>query len=210
MFIALEGIDGSGKTTQLALLHKYLEHENIDSVMTSEPTDGIIGKMIKHIIRKEKQFNVAALQLLFTADRSYHVDRFIKKWDSEGKLVLCDRYIFSTLAFGGASGLDKQWLFEINKNFPMPDITIVLDIPPRLAMARIHSRMNEYIENAKFIGKNAEKAKVTQYEKLGFLAKVRLEYKELKSEYSNYFIINGSANPSIVHKKVVSIINDNI
>ncbi|MEM0149949.1 MAG: dTMP kinase [Candidatus Micrarchaeaceae archaeon] len=210
MFIAFEGIDGSGKTTQIALLHKYLEHENIDNVMTSEPTEGPIGRMIKHIIRKEKQFDVAALQLLFTADRSYHVEHFIRKWDMEGKLILCDRYIFSTLAFGGASGLDKPWLFEINKNFPMPDITIVLDISPRLAMERVHSRMKEYLENAKLIGKNHDKTKVTLYEKIGFLAKVRMEYKKMKSEYDNYFIISGSMSPSAIHKNIVSIINENI
>ncbi|MGC8652206.1 MAG: dTMP kinase [Candidatus Micrarchaeia archaeon] len=210
MLIALEGIDGSSKTTQTRLLHKYLDKEGIDNVATSEPTDGAIGKLIKSIVGKDKPFDVTTLQLLFTADRAYHVRYFIKEWDSAGKFVLCDRYLFSTVAYGSAAGLSKQWLLKINEQFPMPDLTIVLDVSPRLAMERIHSRMKSYIDNTKLIGQGADKAKVSMYEKLGFLSKVRLEYKNMASEYHNYFIVDSSASQNAVHKKIVSIMESNI
>ncbi len=209
MFIAFEGIDGSGKTTQIQLLHRYLQRENIDSVVTSEPTDGIIGKLIKKMLR-EKEFDAMAMQLLFVADRSYHVDHYIKKWDSEGRMILCDRYLFSTLAFGAASGIDRDWLLDINRMFPMPDITVVLDVPPRLAIKRIHSRMSEYIKHAKFVNAQSSKAKTTLYEKLGFLAKVRLEYLKMSKEFDNYFVVNGTGNEGAISKKIISIINENI
>ncbi len=210
MLIAFEGIDGSSKTTQIRLLHEYLDKESIDNVVTSEPTEGATGKLIRRILKKGKPFDVTAMQLLFTADRAYHVNYFIKEWDSAGKFVLCDRYIFSTLAYGSASGLNRQWLYKINEQFPLPDMTIVLDISPRLAMKRIHSRMEEYIKNPQLIGSDTRKSKVSLYEKLGFLSKIRLIYKDMASEYRNYFIVDSSASQGEVHDRIVSIIESNI
>ncbi len=187
MFISFEGIDGSGKTTQAKLLYEHMRRQG-KCILTREPTQGDIGNFIKKLIRRKK-INPMAVQLLFAADRSFHVENLIKPKLKEGYTVITDRYFFSTVAYGKASGLDEEWLKEVNGNFIKPDITLVFDISPSTAMKRIASR-----------------AKGTAYfERLKFLQSTRSAYRKLAREYG-CSIIDGSRDIDTIKDEVLSII----
>ncbi|MEK7591206.1 MAG: dTMP kinase [Patescibacteria group bacterium] len=126
-FIVFEGPDGSGTSTHSKLLAESLKQEGKDVFLTAEPTNGPIGLGIRELL-KVGGINGTALQLLFSADRADHQDA-IREALASGKIVICDRYIPSTLAYGSALGLDVAWLKELNKKFIQPVKTIVL-LPP--------------------------------------------------------------------------------
>ena len=126
-FIVFEGPDGAGTTLHSRLLVKRLENEGHKVLLTAEPTDGPIGKFIREKLKKPVGANsytslpANALQLLFTADRAWHLATVIEPALKDGKIVICDRYIPSTLIYGEALGLPIQWLKDLNKNFIQPD-----------------------------------------------------------------------------------------
>lgn len=128
LFIVFEGPDGAGTTTHCKLLAETLRMEGRDVLLTAEPTDGPIGLGIRQLL-KEGGVNGAALQILFTADRADHVEK-IEQALKKGHVVICDRYIPSTVAYGSALGLDVRWLKEMNEPFRKPDLTLLL-LPPR-------------------------------------------------------------------------------
>ncbi|HDI74614.1 MAG TPA: dTMP kinase [Thermoprotei archaeon] len=185
-FIAFEGIDGAGLTTQAILLERYLRERGFNVILTKEPTDGLLGGLIKAALRGEWKTDPATIQLLFAADRSHHVRHHILPALEEGKIVICDRYVLSSLAYGSVD-LDYRWLYEINKVFPVPDITIILDLSPQIALSRIaRSRFSyELFENS---------------HKLNL---VRKNYLKLAGEYGNSVIIDASKSIDDVHSEVV-------
>jgi len=136
--ICIEGLDKSGKTTQSHLLVKALNSRGFNAVYTSEPSSGEIGKFIeRYVLRRSWRIPVSVEALLFAADRIDHVEREIKPMLNEGKIVVSDRYIYSSLAYQGAAGLDINWIMEINKMAPKPDLAIYLDVPVEVVMRRI-------------------------------------------------------------------------
>ena len=124
-FIVLEGPDGSGTTTHAALLAKNLQKNGIDTLLTAEPTNGPIGVFIRQELQKGA-LPPSALQLLFTADRAWHVDTVLQQALEAGKTVISDRYSLSTLIYGSALGLFRDWLENMNKYFIQPDVQIIL------------------------------------------------------------------------------------
>lgn len=152
MFIVLEGIDGCGKTTQAALLAEWLTIQGYNVHLTAEPSEGKIGKFIREEILSGKQkTEPETLALLFTADRYEHLVSEIMPALSEGKIVVCERYYYSTIAYQAAQGVDKTWLFEINKFAAKPNLVIFLDINPKKALSR--KQGGEIFENQKFLEK---------------------------------------------------------
>ncbi|MBS7640817.1 MAG: dTMP kinase [Candidatus Bathyarchaeia archaeon] len=147
--ICIEGLDKSGKTTQSRLLVENLRGLGFDALYTSEPSDGEIGRFIeRYILRRNRRIPIPAEALLFAADRVDHVEREIKPLLDEGKIVISDRYIYSSLAYQGASGLDLQWIMEINRMVPRPDLAIYLDVPVEVVMKRIQmGRRRTVMEN---------------------------------------------------------------
>lgn len=147
--ICMEGLDKSGKTTQSRLLVENLRDMGFDALYTSEPSDGEIGRFIeRYILRRNRRIPIPAEALLFAADRVDHVEREIKPLLDEGKIVISDRYIYSSLAYQGAAGLDLQWIMEINKMVPRPDLAIYLDVPVEVVMKRIQmGRRRTVMEN---------------------------------------------------------------
>lgn len=136
-FIVLEGIDGSGTTTLLKNLYSALTEINTEVYGTCEPTDGPIGRQIRSILRKEYNVDPLSLAQLFCTDRREHV-REIKNQLKSG-MVLCDRYLFSSLAYQSLDcGWDKIW--EWNQEFPLPEKLIFLDLPAETAQKRMHHR----------------------------------------------------------------------
>ena len=148
MFIVLEGIDGCGKTTQARLLYEWLRDEKYNVLLTAEPTDNRIGQFIKEILSSEEILNPETLSLLFTADRHEHIKQEIEPALKENKIVISERYYYSTIAYQAAQGVDKEWLKEIN-SFAMkmkPDLTIFLDIKPELATPKIREKDKKFRE----------------------------------------------------------------
>lgn len=125
-FIVLEGPDGSGTTTHAKLLAESLTKRGHEVVVTAEPTDQPIGKFIRTELKKTGVPSPASLQLLFCADRAQHVEQLILPALKEGKTVICDRYIPSTIIYGAALGLDAAWLMQVNAHFPKADVMFFL------------------------------------------------------------------------------------
>lgn len=151
LLIAFEGIDGSGKSTQLALLKEYLEEKGYSVVATKEPTDGPWGRQIKElpfIGQAEVKRHPPGKELeLFTQDRGDHVERVIGPALKEGKIVLTDRYYFSTMAYQGALGIDPNEIEEMNEAFaPRPDLVLLLVCPPKVALARIRKNRKKGLD----------------------------------------------------------------
>ena len=151
LFVVFEGIDGAGLSTHSHLLYEYLLGRGYSAVLTKEPTDGLIGGLIRACLRGEWRTDPLTLQLLFVADRSHHVNNLILPALRQGKIVISDRYMFSSIAYGTVSYGDYEWLKLINSRFPVPDVTFVLDVPVEVALQRIRrTRFGfELFENAR-------------------------------------------------------------
>jgi dTMP kinase len=138
VFICVEGLDASGKTTQSKLLVKSLKKKGFDVIYTTEPSKGRIGRLIRrHVLLGENRLSVILEALLFSADRIDHLEREVMPALKEKKIVVSDRYLYSSLAYQGATGLDLKWIEEINKWTVKPDLTIYLDIPPEAVLQRL-------------------------------------------------------------------------
>jgi len=165
LFATLEGIDGSGKTTVVAMVAEGLEASGVPVVRTTEPTKTWRGDAVKWAI--ERDVDPLSETFLFLADREAH-GRRIRAWLDAGKLVLSDRYADSTYAYQGARLAGRKpdpvaWLREISHPFVVtPHVTYFLSIPPKEALARIRDR-----------------AKKVRFEELSFLAAVDANYRQL-------------------------------
>ncbi|MDD5055258.1 MAG: dTMP kinase [Candidatus Peribacteraceae bacterium] len=139
-FIVLEGPDGSGTSTHSGLLADSLKAAGRDVLLTAEPTDSPIGLFIREQLKKKAISSGSALQLLFCADRAWHIENVIKPALEAGKTVVCDRYVISTLVYGEALGLDPEWLLRVNTPFIEPDV-LLLALPTfEICMQRIGKR----------------------------------------------------------------------
>ncbi len=144
LFIVFEGIDGTGKSTQLHLLAEKLRGLGYAVVATREPTDGPYGQKIRELfvdrdaVSREKELE------LFIADREQHVKEVITPALADGCVVICDRYYLSTVAYQGANGMDPEQILKKNENFPIPDLAIILEIEPAHGIHRIQKQRNEH------------------------------------------------------------------
>ena len=136
LFIAFEGLDGSGSSTQVDLLTDRLKDIGLFVCATKEPTNNLIGGLIRAALTKSWKPSSECFQLLCTADRTHHLQREILPLLEKGSVVISDRYLFSTIAFGSLD-LDKNWLFDINKNFILPDATFFIRVLPKICIKRI-------------------------------------------------------------------------
>ena len=137
-FICIEGVDGSGKTTQAKMLVRNLRGKDYDAVYTTEPSTGKIGALIRgFVLSRKNRVPIALEALLFAADRVDHVQTEVEPLLKQGKIVVCDRYLFSSLAYQGAAGLDLLWMDCINKFALKPDLTLFLDVSPDVAISRL-------------------------------------------------------------------------
>ena len=138
LFICVEGLDGCGKTTQTKLLVRKLRKIGWDAVYTAEPSRGKIGKFIqKYCLHGEKRTFPIVEALLFAADRFEHVEREVIPALNEGKIVVSDRYVYSSLAYQGATGLDLKWIEMINEHAIRPDLAIFVDVEPEAVIKRL-------------------------------------------------------------------------
>ena len=183
LFVTFEGADGCGKTTQINLLDKYLTEKNYKTVVTLEPGGSDIGKNLRQILLHHKGFvsNTAEL-LLYLADRAQHIEEIVNKNVKEGKIVLCDRCIDSTVAYQGyarGGNIERiNLLNEIATGGKKPDITFVLDVDSEIAQKRL----------------KGEKDRLEK-EGMEFHKKVRFGYLELAKKYPDRIKVINSNKP---------------
>jgi dTMP kinase len=138
--VAIDGIDGSGKTTQAGLLAKFCEENRLSFVLSKEPTDGKYGRQIKDSALRGRLSVEEEIEIL-DKDRREHVEKVIAPARLAERIVILDRYYFSTAAYQGAHGADAEWILQENERFaPQPDLLIVLDVSPEIGLLRIAER----------------------------------------------------------------------
>jgi dTMP kinase len=134
--IAFEGLDQSGKQTQAELLRDHLKAEGRKARLVSFPDYGTsIGEEIARALQGEREYEPDVMQLLYIANR-YERRPDLVRWLDGGLVLVCDRYVASSIAYGEAQGLDSAWLSELQKFLPPPLLTILLDIAPETAVSR--------------------------------------------------------------------------
>lgn len=143
MLIAFEGIDGTGKSTHLPLLAQFLRDKKCEVVETREPTEGPYGQQIRALYRNRAQATLDQELELFLQDRRQHVRECIEPALQAGKIVLTDRYYFSTAAYQGAAGGDPAKIFALNSFAPEPDLVVLLTQTPEQSIARIRGRRGD-------------------------------------------------------------------
>jgi len=164
-FIAFEGIDGSGKSTQVKRVSKRLEKSGIDIYPTVEPTDGPVGKLIRQMLSGEVKTDQRTIASLFAADRTDHLvneTNGIRQKVNQGKIVLCDRYYFSSYAYH-AQYIDMEWVIHtnsLNADILRPDLTIFIDVDPEKCFERIKEGRSNF----------------EMYEKIDIMKSVRANY----------------------------------
>ena len=144
MFITFEGIEGSGKSTQIQLLKEFFEKKAQKTFFTKEPGSSEVGKKIRSILlNKENKISPQTEIFLIFADRVQHVREIIKPNLNEGKIVISDRYYDSSIAYQGQrEGVDKTEIYELINmlDLPTPDITFLLDLPVDIGLKRAKNR----------------------------------------------------------------------
>jgi len=189
LFIVFEGIDGSGKSTQAAMLHQYFEGLGLDAVLTREPTDGPWGRKIRDIAARGRAGTSLDQEIeIFVQDRRQHVREIIRPALNRGAAVICDRYYFSTIAYQGALGADPAALRRINEHtnkFPRPDVVFFIDVSPRTGVNRINKKRG---------GAN------TGYEKIDFLERVKAGFDAMEDPY--FVRIKGAQRPPAIARQI--------
>ena len=140
MLVALEGLDGSGSSTQAKDLERHFGIQcGFSTWLTKEPTEGPIGASIRHILSRKLEMDSETLQMMFTTDRSDNLNepRGIIARLKKKSLVITDRYLWSTIAYGQATDLNIDWLLAMQSRFPLPDITFFLDTSVDTCLARM-------------------------------------------------------------------------
>lgn len=195
-FITLEGIEGSGKSTSLSTINNYLDSIELDYFNTREPGGGPIGVPLRKLLL-DKKTNISSEveMLLMIADRKDHVEQVIKPKLEEGKWVISDRYLDSTTAYqGGGRQLDLQKIEIVNSvlNFPVPDLTILFDLPVEEALERASKRSQ------------LDRFESEPHE---FHERIRQTYLELSQKEERFKIIDSSKNKEEVSKEVIKIMS---
>ena len=159
-------------------------------VLTKEPTTSIVGGLSKAALNGEWMTSPRAMQLLFCADRAHHLENTIEPAVSRGKIVICDRYLFSTLAYGYVSKVNYKWLRYINLNFRMPDLGILIDVPAKTSIYRL----------------SGEEDNLQLFSDRERLTKVRQMYLHVAREF-HLKVVDGDADAAIVSEKIGGIVD---
>lgn len=201
LFLAFEGIDGSGKSTQVKLLSEKLIGEGHQVYVTCEPTSGPIGKMIRDIFNHKIEGDHRTIAALFVADRLEHLlhktEGILKKL-KDGFTVITDRYYFSSYAYHSVH-MDMDWVIEANKlsaQLLRPDLNIYIDIAPEISMERI----------------TKNRASVEKYETLENQKQVYAKYAEAfgrQKNSENIFTVNGNRPPAKIAEEIWQTLQTN-
>lgn len=190
-FIVLEGLDGAGTTTQAARLHEYFTHRGRKSFQTFEPTGGPIGSFTRGLLTGQ-DLSQRVLGLMFAADRLVHSGDVARHLAAESHVV-CDRYIFSSFAYQTLDpDITAEWVAGANSGCATPDLTLFLDVPVDVCLARISAR-NET---------------PSLYERKDRLQTIHDNYRRLAGFYEQHYgrliTIDGTASPDEVHAAIIA------
>ena len=190
MLINLEGIDGCGKSTQSQFLMDKFESDNEKIVLLKEPTNGKYGQKLWEMLSGKIEATTEEILELFVLDRREHVNQKIQPALDEGKIVLMDRYYYSTMAYQAAAGIDVNRIKKDNEFAPKPDIVLIFDLPADLAMKRVRSHSVADV-----------------FEKEEYLEKVRKAYLDLKDD-SLVRIIDATRTPEKIFDEVWKLVSE--
>lgn len=200
MFISFEGIEGSGKSSLIKNLKNYYKNHALDVFFTKEPGGTELGEKIREILLDPtSNIDPSSELFLLMADRVHHVKNKINPNLNENKIVFCDRYIDSTIAYqGGGRDLDDKDIEGMIKmlKLPIPDLTILLDVPVETGLMRAK-----------------ERSELDRFEKedIDFHKKIRQSYLNLQKKYPDRIIIfNASMNENDVFEEVLNYIKSKI
>jgi dTMP kinase len=185
--IAFEGLDQSGKQTQAEGLRDFIIAQGRECRLLSFPDyTTAIGREIGRALQGERDYAPDTLQLLYVANR-YEQRAAIETQMAAGAVILCDRYVASSIAYGEAQGLDAAWLSEIQRFLPTPDLTIVLDIAPETAVQRKSADRDRYERD------------------LALLSRVRASYRR-QGQQPDWLVLNGERPRDDVSKDVLTAV----
>lgn len=137
-FICVEGLDGCGKTTQAKILVRRLKKKGYSAVYTTEPSRGKIGRFIRrHCLHTRQRVSSIVEALLFAADRFEHIEKEINLALADGKIIVSDRYVYSSMAYQGAAGLSLDWIRKVNEHALTPNLAIFIDVKPEIVVQRL-------------------------------------------------------------------------
>jgi dTMP kinase len=189
VLIAIEGLDGSGKTTHARILNENLRRNGHNSEYTKEPSIGKIGSFIQSMILYGNIVIEPTVEaLLFAADRVDHIESYVEPRLKQGRTIISDRYIYSSLAYQGARGVDLKWLRNINEFAPKADISFYIDVPPEVALSR-------------------KRGPRSVFERLDFQTRVRNIYLEF-ARAKELRLINGNNPLNIVQEELLSSVEN--
>ena len=175
MLVAIEGLDQSGKETQAKLLRNRIRAVGYKSRVESFPDYGTsIGEEIARALQGEREYGPETMQLLYVANR-FERKLDIDRWNDAGIVVIFDRYVASSIAYGEAHGLDPNWLTNLQLYLPQPDLTLLLDIAPKTAVERKATGRDRYERD------------------LELLERVRGSYLR-QAEQSDWMLVDGEQN----------------
>ncbi|HPN30570.1 MAG TPA: dTMP kinase [bacterium] len=206
-FITFEGAEGSGKSTQVELLVKYLQKKKIPFITTREPGGTEIGEQIREILLNPKNSNMSHLTelLLYSASRSQHVFQKIVPAVDDGKIVISDRFSFASLAYQGyGRGIELDLINNLTKIATQglnPDLIFLLDINPEVGLAKAKIKSNALY--------NTENGDRLEKEDLSFHNRVREGYLKLSQTHKNVRLIEYDK-IEIVHSKIINIFESEI
>lgn len=199
LFIAFEGIDGSGKSTQARLLAERLRSEGHKVHLTAEPTTGPIGRMIREAFSGKQPLDHRVIAGLFVADRLHHIlnqEDGMLKLLADGYTVICDRYLLSSYAYQGVH-MPMDWVIAANRlsaDLLLPDLNVFIDIAPEVSMNRIQ----------------AGRDNMELYETLENLQSVRNQYFMAFGELKDQFkiqIFDGNKSPENLNEEIFREVN---
>ncbi|MBS3167399.1 dTMP kinase [Candidatus Woesearchaeota archaeon] len=184
LFIAIEGCDGAGSSTQVGALKDLLNLTGRKAFETKEPTNNLVGGLIRGVLRKNWKIDPKGFQLLFAADRSHHLDDEILPTLQKGNIIT-DRYFFSTIAYGSLDA-DISWLKSLNSYFRTPDATFIIDVPPEVCIERI----------------KASRSSMELFEEKEKLCRVQATYHILAKQFPGVYLIDGNRSKDEILKEI--------
>lgn len=185
LLIAIDGIDGAGKTTQVEFLRKVFSDAGMEVVCSKEPTDGEWGSKLRESAQNGRLSLEDELDL-FVKDRRDHVETLITPELEAGKIVILDRYYYSTITYQGARGANIDEVTDLMSEFPTPDKTFVFDLDPNLAVSRIRDSRNET---------------PNEFEGVEYLTRVRDKFNKL--DMDEIVKIDSSQSAQIISKQIL-------
>lgn len=194
LLIVFEGIDGTGKSTQIAELAGFLRQRGYQVVTTREPTDGVFGQKIRSLYNQRDRVSREEELQLFIDDRRQHVDELIQPALDDGKIVLCDRYFLSSAAYQGAAGLDPDEIFAANRFAPDPDLALIFELDLETSIRRITETRGE---------------QPNDFEQLDSLKKVDTVFRAMQQPYIRRIDGSGPVGEvaQVVREHVLELIN---